>query len=111
MINVSGITKRYGDRVAVDNMSFDVAAGTVTGFVGPNGAGKSTAMRMMVGLTRPDVGVVRYGGVEYTDLSHPRNTGRNGPRHRRPRNGSKAASRRILARYAPTIGACRRTAR
>jgi ABC-2 type transport system ATP-binding protein len=71
MINVSGITKRYGDRVAVDNMSFDVAAGTVTGFVGPNGAGKSTAMRMMVGLTRPDVGVVRYGGVEYTDLSHP----------------------------------------
>jgi len=71
MINVSGITKRYGDRVAVDNMSFDVAAGTVTGFVGPNGAGKSTAMRMMVGLTRPDVGKVRYGGVEYTDLSRP----------------------------------------
>jgi len=71
MINVSGITKRYGDRVAVDNMSFDVAAGAVTGFVGPNGAGKSTAMRMMVGLTRPDVGEVRYGGVRYTDLSHP----------------------------------------
>ena len=71
MINVSTITKHYGDRVAVDNMSFDVAAGTVTGFVGPNGAGKSTAMRMMLGLTRPDAGEVRYAGVKYTDLSHP----------------------------------------
>lgn len=71
VINVSGITKHYGDRVAVDNMSFDVAAGNVTGFVGPNGAGKSTAMRMMVGLTRPDSGQVRYAGVNYTDLLHP----------------------------------------
>jgi ABC-2 type transport system ATP-binding protein len=43
MIKVSGITKHYGDRVAVDNMAFDVAAGNVTGFVGPNGAGKSIA--------------------------------------------------------------------
>lgn len=71
MITVSSITKNYGDRVAVDNMSFDVATGNVTGFVGPNGAGKSTAMRMMVGLTRPDSGHVRYGGVAYTDLLHP----------------------------------------
>ena len=71
MIRVSGVTKHYGDRVAVDDMSFDVAAGTVTGFVGPNGAGKSTTMRMMVGLTRPDAGEVRYAGVNYTDLLHP----------------------------------------
>ena len=71
MIKISGITKNYGDRVAVDNINFDVAAGTVTGFVGPNGAGKSTAMRMMVGLTRPDAGQVRYAGVNYTDLLHP----------------------------------------
>ena len=71
MIKVSGITKNYGDRVAVDNIAFDVASGTVTGFVGPNGAGKSTAMRMMVGLTRPDAGEVRYAGVNYTDLLHP----------------------------------------
>jgi ABC-2 type transport system ATP-binding protein len=71
VINVSGITKHYGDRVAVDDMAFDVAAGTVTGFVGPNGAGKSTTMRMMVGLTRPDTGEVRYAGVNYTDLLHP----------------------------------------
>ena len=66
MINVSGITKNYRDRVAVDNIAFDVAAGRVTGFVGPNGAGKSTTMRMMVGLTRPDAGEVRYAGVRYT---------------------------------------------
>ena len=48
-----------------------MAAGRVTGFVGPNGAGKSTTMRMMVGLTRPDAGEVRYDGVRYTDLRHP----------------------------------------
>jgi ABC-2 type transport system ATP-binding protein len=71
MITVSGLTKHYRDRVAVDHMSFDVAAGRVTGFVGPNGAGKSTTMRMMVGLTRPDHGEVRYHGVPYTRLLRP----------------------------------------
>jgi len=71
MINVSGLTKRYGDRTAVDDLTFTVAAGRVTGFVGPNGAGKSTTMRMMVGLTRPDAGEVRFDGVRYTDLQHP----------------------------------------
>jgi ABC-2 type transport system ATP-binding protein len=71
MITVSALTKRYGHHVAVDDMSFDVAAGRVTGFVGPNGAGKSTTMRMMVGLTRPDHGDVRYHGVSYTQLLHP----------------------------------------
>ena len=71
MINVSGLTKRYGDHTAVDALSFDAASGRVTGFVGPNGAGKSTTMRMMVGLTRPDAGDVRYGGVSYSDLEHP----------------------------------------
>ncbi len=71
MITVSHLTKRYGNRVAVSDMSFDVAAGRVTGFVGPNGAGKSTTMRMMVGLTRPDQGDVRYHGTSYTHLLHP----------------------------------------
>jgi len=71
MITVTGLTKHYGDRVAVDDMSFDVAAGRVTGFVGPNGAGKSTTMRMMVGLTRPDRGGVRYRGIGYTRLLRP----------------------------------------
>ena len=71
MITVTGLTKHYGDRTAVDDLTFTVAAGRVTGFVGPNGAGKSTTMRMMVGLTRPDGGDVRYDGVRYTDLQHP----------------------------------------
>jgi len=71
MITVAGTTKRYGTRIAVDDLSFDVAAGRVTGFVGPNGAGKSTTMRMMVGLTRPDRGQVRYDGVPYTALRQP----------------------------------------
>jgi ABC-2 type transport system ATP-binding protein len=71
MITVSALTKQYGNRVAVDDMTFDVASGRVTGFVGPNGAGKSTTMRMMVGLTRPDRGDVRYHGVSYTRMLHP----------------------------------------
>jgi ABC-2 type transport system ATP-binding protein len=71
MITVSGLTKQYGKRLAVQDMTFEVAAGRVTGFVGPNGAGKSTTMRMMVGLTRPDSGEVRYLGTAYTDLKNP----------------------------------------
>jgi ABC-2 type transport system ATP-binding protein len=71
MITVTGLTKRYGHHVAVDDLTFTAAAGRVTGFVGPNGAGKSTTMRMMVGLTRPDAGEVRYGGVRHSELQHP----------------------------------------
>jgi ABC-2 type transport system ATP-binding protein len=71
MITVSGLTRQYGKRLAVDDMTFDVAGGRVTGFVGPNGAGKSTTMRMMVGLTRPDSGEARYHGVHYQDLKWP----------------------------------------
>ena len=74
MITVAGITKTYGARVAVDDLTFDVAPGRVTGFVGPNGAGKSTTMRMMVGLTRPDRGEVRYHGVPYRELCSPART-------------------------------------
>ncbi len=71
MITVSQLSKQYGKHVVVDDMTFQVASGRVTGFVGPNGAGKSTTMRMMVGLTRPDHGDVRYHGVNYTNLLHP----------------------------------------
>lgn len=71
MITVTNLHKTYGTRTAVDDLSFGVAAGRVTGFVGPNGAGKSTTMRMMVGLTRPDRGSVAYDGVNYTDLRYP----------------------------------------
>jgi len=71
MITLTGLTKRYGGRTAVDDLTFSVADGRVTGFVGPNGAGKSTTMRMMIGLTRPDLGEVRFDGVSYADLRHP----------------------------------------
>ena len=71
MITVNDLHKRYGNRTAVHNLSFTVGAGRVTGFVGQNGAGKSTTMRMMVGLTRPDHGSVKYDDVDYTDLRHP----------------------------------------
>ena len=71
MITVSQLSKRYGKHVVVDDMSFEVAAGRVTGFVGPNGAGKSTTMRMMVGLTRADRGEVRYRGIRYNELLRP----------------------------------------
>ncbi|MDP2291839.1 MAG: ATP-binding cassette domain-containing protein [Actinomycetota bacterium] len=74
MITVSHITKSYGRRTVVDDLSFELAAGRITGFVGPNGAGKSTTMRMMVGLARPDSGEVTYRGAGYADLRDPART-------------------------------------
>jgi len=71
MITVNALTKTYGDRRAVDNLSFTVRPGAVTGFVGPNGSGKSTTMRMMVGLTRPDTGEVLYDHTPYHRLTRP----------------------------------------
>ena len=71
MIEARGLVKRYGSTTAVDNLSFDVRPGTVTGFLGPNGAGKSTTMRMMIGLDRPDAGTVRINGKNYHDLRSP----------------------------------------
>ena len=59
MIEVENLTKRYGDRTAVDGVSFQVQPGIVTGFLGPNGAGKSTTMRMIAGLDQPTAGRVR----------------------------------------------------
>jgi ABC-2 type transport system ATP-binding protein len=71
MIEVLGVTKRYGDRVAVDDLSFTVRPGVVTGFLGPNGAGKSTTMRMAVGLARPDRGQILIGGRPYAEHRAP----------------------------------------
>ena len=62
MIEIDGLTKRYGDKTAVDGLSFVVEPGVVTGFLGPNGAGKSTTMRMIAGLDRPTSGTVRVNG-------------------------------------------------
>ena len=52
-LQVQGLTKRFGDVVAVDNLSFELAAGSVTGFLGPNGSGKTTTLRMLLGLVAP----------------------------------------------------------
>ncbi|MDH6627529.1 ABC-2 type transport system ATP-binding protein [Streptomyces sp. LBL] len=71
MIELEGLTKRYGEKVAVDNLTFGVRAGIVTGFLGPNGAGKSTTMRMMLGLDRPTAGDVRIDGKHYEQLKDP----------------------------------------
>ena len=65
MIEVENLTKRYGDKVAVDGLTFSVAPGVVTGFLGPNGAGKSTTLRMIAALDVPTSGRVRVNGREY----------------------------------------------
>ena len=62
MIEAVGLVKRYGDVTAVDELSFAVPAGSVTGFLGPNGSGKSTTMRMILGLDAPDAGSVTVNG-------------------------------------------------
>ncbi|MFP1602668.1 ABC transporter ATP-binding protein [Microbacterium sp. 2216-1] len=71
MITAEGLSKRYGDKLAVDNVSFTVRPGSVTGFLGPNGAGKSTTMRMIVGLDRPTSGRVTIDGKDYAKLGAP----------------------------------------
>ncbi|MFD7528020.1 ABC transporter ATP-binding protein [Streptomyces sp. NPDC059849] len=70
-IEVSGLTKRYGAVRAVDDLSFTVRPGVVTGFLGPNGAGKSTTMRMILGLVAPTSGTATIGGRRYVDLPRP----------------------------------------
>jgi ABC-2 type transport system ATP-binding protein len=71
IIEASGLTKRYGPVAAVDGLSFAVEAGQVVGFLGPNGAGKTTALRMLLGLVRPDGGSARICGKAYADLTAP----------------------------------------
>ncbi|MFF8954280.1 ABC transporter ATP-binding protein [Streptomyces sp. NPDC014894] len=71
MIELEGLTKRFGAKVAVDHLSFQVRPGVVTGFLGPNGAGKSTTMRMMLDLDNPTSGSVRIDGRHYRELAEP----------------------------------------
>jgi ABC-2 type transport system ATP-binding protein len=71
VIEVEHLTKRYGEKVAVDDLSFVVRPGIVTGFLGPNGAGKSTTMRVILGLDRPTGGSARVNGVAYGDIPAP----------------------------------------
>jgi ABC-2 type transport system ATP-binding protein len=71
MIEARGLTKRYGQKTAVDDLTFTVKPGVVTGFLGPNGAGKSTTMRMMLGLDAPTRGTVRVNGKAYREHNAP----------------------------------------
>jgi ABC-2 type transport system ATP-binding protein len=71
MIELQGLTKRYGPTLAVDNLSFTVRPGRVTGFLGPNGAGKSTSMRMVLGLDPPTAGQALVDGRPYRELREP----------------------------------------
>ncbi len=71
MIEARGLTKRYGDTLAVDNLSFSVAPGKITGFLGPNGAGKTTTMRLILGLDRPTAGRVTVNGTPFEQADQP----------------------------------------
>ena len=71
MIEVQGLTKRYGEKTAVDELTFGIEPGKVTGFLGPNGAGKTTTMRLILGLDYPDAGTVTVDGRDYRDLGYP----------------------------------------
>jgi len=71
MIEVNGISKRYGDTLAVDDLTFTIKPGIVTGFLGPNGAGKSTTMRLILGLDAPTSGTATVNGKRYRDLAAP----------------------------------------
>ena len=71
MIEARGLSKRYGAKIAVNNLSFGVEPGRVTGFLGPNGAGKTTTMRLILGLDFPDTGTVTIDGKQYANLAYP----------------------------------------
>jgi len=71
VVDVRGLTKRYGNVVAVDGLTFALQPGTITGFLGPNGAGKSTTMRLLLGLATPTAGKALVFGRPYAELEHP----------------------------------------
>jgi ABC-2 type transport system ATP-binding protein len=71
VISVQGVTKRYGEVVAVEGLTFALEAGTITGFLGPNGAGKSTTLRLLLGLAKPTAGEALIFGHRYAELKNP----------------------------------------
>jgi ABC-2 type transport system ATP-binding protein len=74
VVEVAGLTKRYGSQAVVDDLSFTVEPGRVTGFLGPNGAGKTTTLRMLLGLAAPTAGEARVLGRRFTELESPSRT-------------------------------------
>jgi ABC-type glutathione transport system ATPase component len=108
MISVRGLTKRYGDVRAVDDLTFDVEAGKVTGFLGPNGAGKSTTMRIVMGLDGSTAGTTTVNGKRYVDFGAALRRAGQRPRPRRstptspsPRAASTTTARRPHTRTEP----------
>jgi ABC-2 type transport system ATP-binding protein len=73
-IEIAGLSKHFGPVTAVENLSFTVEPGKVTGFLGPNGAGKTTTLRVLLGLERPSAGTATFGGTAYRDLPRPLET-------------------------------------
>src|SRR5919109_143899 len=73
-VSLQHVTKRYGPIVAVDDLSFEIRPGAVTGFLGPNGAGKTTTLRMLLGLAEPTAGTATIFGRRYADLERPLTT-------------------------------------
>jgi ABC-2 type transport system ATP-binding protein len=71
VVSVRSLTKRFGEVTAVDDLTFSVAAGTITGFLGPNGAGKTTTLRLLLGLAEPTSGEARVFGQRYAELAEP----------------------------------------
>jgi len=90
MIEVRGLTKRYGEKVAVNDLTFGVEPGKVTGFLGPNGAGKTTTMRLILGLDYPDAGTVSVDGPAVQRPGQPDARGR---RPARRQGGARRAQR------------------
>ena len=64
MIELKNVTKRFGDKVAVQEMNLEIPSGSITGFIGPNGAGKTTTINMMTGVLRPDSGQILLNGID-----------------------------------------------
>ncbi|GAA2902883.1 ATP-binding cassette domain-containing protein [Nonomuraea rubra] len=116
MISLKGLTKRYGDHLAVDDLTLDLKPGTVTGFLGPNGAGKSTTMRLILGLDHPTSGTALVGGVPYRRIANPLRTvgalldaravhpGRSGRAHLAALARSNGIPRRRVEEVLETVG-------
>ena len=116
MIEAHGLTKRYGEKTAVDDVDFVVRPGTVTGFLGPNGAGKSTTMRMIVGLDAPTAGTVTVNGRPYAEHKAPLrevgallearavHTGRSAKNHLRAMAATSGIGRRRVEEVIDLVG-------
>jgi ABC-2 type transport system ATP-binding protein len=104
VLTVDGLTKRYGSHAAVDDLSFEVPAGSVIGLLGPNGAGKTTAMKMLLGLVRPSDGSVNLLGAEYGSSDYPHALRRVGALIEAPALYERLSARKNLVLQSHALG-------